>query len=240
MKKKFSIKLTKPIVGKRFGVFQHIMKWSWSEKVDMRKYSTGDSASQINRKLSAKYQELYTNIFQQETSLSLDMFFDLNYNRRGGNIPNEEQVRAYAEDIVTYCQKQQITIRFFYPEQRLFWATKVVENMMKKNTDEIRNNLHDILSKVKKTKKMYESSLNTFLQKAIQNKQRRAIVIFSDFLAMDEETKKLLHYLRTHHILFLFQLSINLDQWQNYSKFFLQKNITPNKWSDEIELLQVD
>jgi uncharacterized protein (DUF58 family) len=86
----------------------------------MRKYSAGDSASQINRKLSAKYQELYTNIFQQEKSLSLDMFFDINYNRRGGKIANEEQVLAYAEDIVLYCQKQQITIRFFSPESRIF------------------------------------------------------------------------------------------------------------------------
>lgn len=86
----------------------------------MRKYSAGDSASQINRKLSAKYQELYTNIFQQEKSLSLDMFLDINYNRRGGNIPNEEQVLAYAEDIISYCQKQQIHITFFSPESRLF------------------------------------------------------------------------------------------------------------------------
>lgn len=240
MKKKFSIKLTRPIVGKRFGVFQHIMKWAGSEKVDMRKYSAGDSASQINRKLSAKYQELYTNIFQQEKSLSLDMFFDINYNRRGGKIANEEQVLAYAEDIVSYCQKQQINITFFSPEQKFFWSVKLTEKVTIKNTDEIRNNLHDILAKVKKTKKIYESLLNAFLNKAVENKPRRAIVIFSDFLAMDEETKKLLHYLRTHHILFLFQLPISLDQWQNYSKFFLQKNVAPWKWSDDIELLQTD
>ncbi len=240
MKKKFNIKLTKPIVGKRFGVFQHIMKWSWSEKVDMRKYSAGDSASQINRKLSAKYQELYTNIFQQEKSLSLDMFFDINYNRRGGNISNEEQVRAYAEDIVSYCQKQQINMRFFSPESRLFWATKLVEKPMAKNIDQIKNNVHEILAKVTKTKKIYESSLNAFLNKAVEDKQRRAIVIFSDFLAMDEETKKLLHYLRSHHILFLFQLPINLDQWQNYNSFFLQKNTSIKNGSNEIELLQVD
>gem|GEM_PF-1625570 len=56
---------------------------------------------------------------------------------------------------------------------------------------------------------------------------------------MDEETKKLLHYLRTHHILFLFQLPIDPEQGQNYSKFFMKK--TPTKCrSGEIELLQVD
>jgi len=246
MQKKFSIKLTKPIVGKRFGVFQYIMKWSGSEKVDMRKYSSGDSASQINRKLSAKYQELYTNIFQQEKSLSLDMFFDINYNRRGGKIANEKQVLAYAEDIVSYCQHEQINIRFFYTKRKLFWTTKLLEKPTRKNTDEIRDILHEILSNVKKTKKFYESALNIFLNKTVKEKQRpstagrHAIVIFSDFLAMDEETKKLLHYLRSQHILFLFQLPIDRDQWQNYSKFFLQKNNISNKKSSEIELLQID
>lgn len=111
---------------------------------------------------------------------------------------------------------------------------------MPKNSDEIKNNLHKILAKVTKTKKIYQSSLNLFLQTAIQNKQRRAIVIFSDFLAMDEETKKLLHYLRSHHILFLFQLPIDPEQGQNYSKFFIKKIIASNKQSDEIELLQID
>ncbi|MFA6255895.1 MAG: DUF58 domain-containing protein [Candidatus Absconditabacterales bacterium] len=239
MKKKFSIKLTKPIVGKRFGVFQHIMKGAGSEKVDMRKYSAGDSASQINWKLSAKYQELYTNIFQQEKSLSLDMFFDINYNRRGGKIANEEQVRRYAEDIISYCQREQINIRFLSPEQKLFGATKLVEKVTKKNTDEIRDILHEILARVKKTKKIYQSLLNTFLNNAVENKQRRAIVIFSDFLVMNEESKKLLHYMRKQHILFLFQLPIDQEQGQNYSKFFLQKN-TSSKNTGDIELLQVD
>jgi len=88
----------------------------------------------------------------------------------------------------------------------------LVEKSTKKNVDETRNNLHEILAKVKKTKKVYESSLNDFLNKAVEDKQRRAIVIFSDFLAMDEESKKLLHYLRKQHILFLFQLPINQEQ----------------------------
>jgi hypothetical protein len=41
---------------------------------------------------------------------------------------------------------------------------------MIKNIDEIRNALHEILTKVKKTKKIYESLLNTFLHKAVEEK----------------------------------------------------------------------
>lgn len=228
------------------------MKWAWSEKTDMRKYSAGDSASQINRKLSAKYQELYTNIFQQEKSLSLDMFMDINYNRRGGNLSNTEQVRVYAEDIISYCQHQQIDIQFFYPQQSFFGATKLVDKLMRKNTDEILANLHEILGTVKKTRRWYSSVLTDFLITAVKKKQspstagRRAIVIFSDFLTIDEASKKLLHYLRQHHILFLFQLPIDHHQGQNYSGFFLQKNTDSSMtkksgtWSDEIELLQID
>lgn len=240
MKKKFSIKLTKPIVGKRFWVFQHIMKWAGSEKIDMRKYSIGDSASQINRKLSAKYQELYTNVFQQEKSLTLDIFFDINYNRRWWIIPNKEQVLAYAEDIVSYCQKQQISVRFFSPEQRFFWSANIKTELMKKNKEETRNALHDIIAKTQATKKIYTSSLHTFLNHAVEEKWRRAIVIFSDFLTMDEKVKKLLHYLKKQHIIFLFQLPIDPEQGQNYNRFFLQKNAPTKKRSGEIELLQID
>jgi len=57
---------------------------------------------------------------------------------------------------------------------------------------------------------------------------------------MDTEAKKLLHYLKKQHILFLFQLPIDPEQGQNYSKFFLRKNAPAKKPSGEIELLQVD
>ncbi len=241
MKKKFSIKLTRPIVGKRFGAFQSIMKWSGIEKVDMRKYAIGDSASQINRKLSAKYQELYTNIFQQEKSLTLDLFLDINYNRRGWKYPNRKQVLAYTEDIITYCKHQQIGIRFFRPKTNFWWTAKLQEQDMKKQSSELIPTLHDILAWVKNTKKFYQSILPKFLEEAVKEKWRRAIVIFSDFLAMDKEAKKLLHYLKKQHILFLFQLPIDPEQGQNYSKFFLKKNTAlTKKPSGEIELLQMD
>ena len=100
--------------------------------------------------------------------------------------------------------------------------------------------LHEILANVKKTRKWYSSLLNIFLQQAAEEKQRRAIVIFSDFLAMDEESKKLLHYLTKQHILFLFQLPIDQEQGQNYSKFFLSKTTLPSKNTGEIEMLQID
>lgn len=239
MKKKFSIKITKPVAGKRFGTFQYIMKWAGSEKTDVRKYSAGDSSSQINWKRTAKYQELYTNIFQQEKSLILDLFLDINYNRRGGKPPNREQVLAYTEDIISYCQHQQIGVRFFWPTKNFRWAKKLEEKDMKKYSKETITTLHEILEWVRTTKKMYQSLLQKFLDHATKEKWRRAIVIFSDFLTMDNEVKKLLHYLKKQHILFLFQLPIDSNQGQNYEHFFLKEKTAPI-WSGEIELLQID
>lgn len=110
--------------------------------------------------------------------------------------------------------------------------------------DEILDTLHTILAQVKKTKKIYTSSLPVFLESTVEEKQRRAIVVFSDFLSMDEESKKILHYIRIHHILFLFQLPINQEQGQNYNTFFLKKDYAPTmtgKSGDgSIELLQID
>ncbi len=116
---------------------------------------------------------------------------------------------------------------------------KVEKKIIKKNNEEIFTTLHDILAWVKKTKKFYQSLLQKFLEEAVKEKNKRAIVIFSDFLTMDTEAKKLLHYLKKSHILFLFQLPIDPEQGQNYSKFFLKKTPT-KKRSGDIELLQVD
>jgi len=154
-------------------------------------------------------------------------------------VPNSEQVRAYASDILSYCQHEHIAVRFFYPQQQRFGKSPLTTTSPKKNKDELLTVLDDIIASTKKTKKRYSSLLGEFLQKTSESSPRRAIVIFSDFLTMDTAMKQLIHHLRKQHILFLFQLPIDPEQGQNYNKFLLKKNIAPEK-SDEIELLQID
>lgn len=243
MHKTFSIKLTKPIVGKRFGVFQHIMTWAGSEKVDMRKYATGDSASQINWKQSAKHQELYTNIFQQEKSLTLDLFLDINYNRRWGKLPNREQAFAYTDDILSYCKHQQIAVTIHYPTHKRRGNSKLLHKESKQHENDFRTVLEQLFAQVQKTKPYYTSHLHDFLRTTIQNKKRRALVIFSDFLMMDNEAKQLISYLKKQHIVFLFQLPIDPEYGQNYEQWFVKKTLatgsgtSAKKPSGEIELL---
>lgn len=138
-------------------------------------------------------------------------------------MPNNEQVRAYASDILSYCQHEHIAVRFFYPQQQRLGKSLLMTTPPKKNKDELLTTLDEIIASTKKTKKRYSSLLADFLKKTGEDLPRRAIVIFSDFLTMDEPMKQLIHHLRKQHILFLFQLPIDPEQGQNYSKFFLEK-----------------
>jgi hypothetical protein len=54
--------------------------------------------------------------------------------------------------------------------------------------------------------------MSTFLQRMGQNKKRRAIVIFSDFLNTSEQEKKQLQQLKKEHVLLLFQLPVDTDR----------------------------
>lgn len=167
----------------------------------------------------------------------MDLFLDINYNRRGGEYPNREQAFAYAEDILSYCKKQQIAVTIYYPTYRRRGNSNLIYMKSKQHGNEFRTALEQIFAQVQKTKPLYTSRLHEFLRAAVQNKKRRAIVIFSDLLSMDEEAKKLIDYLKKQHIVFLFQLPIDSEYGQNYEQFFLKKTAPAKKPSGEIELL---
>jgi uncharacterized protein (DUF58 family) len=69
----------------------------------VRKYASGDPFKYINRKQTAKHNELYTSLFQQEKDITLDVFFDVNYNRKGDT--NLEKVCEFFADMMVYCKK---------------------------------------------------------------------------------------------------------------------------------------
>ena len=241
MKKKFALKFTKPISGKRFGVFQYLMKGIGSEKVDIRPYAPGDSASHINRKLSAKYQSLYTNIFQQEKSFVLEIFLDINYNRRGNDAPATQQVRAYIEDIISYCQHQHISFRFFYPVYSRYRRPYLTSSPIQKDSIAAKTLLTTILTTITKTRPYYHSFLSEFLATTTLWTQKKVFVLFSDFLLLDNHIKQQLHYLHRTHQFFLFQLPIDPMSGQNYHRYFLNKKMLHHLgWSTDIELISID
>ncbi|MBU0627436.1 DUF58 domain-containing protein, partial [Patescibacteria group bacterium] len=114
--------------------------------VDVRRYAPGDPMRYINRKASAKHNELYTSLFQQEKEISLDVFFDINYNRKA----NLEKVIEFWGDMVVYCQKNGIKIHLFY-SSGLRFSSQI--NIHALNIDKHRERVYqfvDILIKLTK------------------------------------------------------------------------------------------
>lgn len=50
-----------------------------------RQYTPGDEKRSINRKMSAKYDKLFVNLFHDEKALDVHLCCDINYNRKGEN-----------------------------------------------------------------------------------------------------------------------------------------------------------
>lgn len=230
MKSKFLIKIKKLISWKYFSAFESIFKWSWLEITDARKYSPGDPYKYINRKNTAKHSELWTSIFQQEKDITLDVFFDVNYNRKSGDdIKNREKVIEFRTDIIVYCTKNGIRMKIFYVETVRFrlqnlmpeWQAKIRCIDVGKHTEKAYQFIDTLNKLVRHTPKRYQSWLDKFIQIAKENKKRRAMVIFSDFLEVSSTDKNVLEYFAREHFLALIKIPVNKLQGQNYNKFVI-------------------
>jgi uncharacterized protein (DUF58 family) len=120
MKSKFSLDPKKLIAGKYFGQFQSIFSGVGTEANDLRPYSPSDGAKSINRKTSAKQQQLYSNIYHQEKAIAIDILRDVNYNRNGKmqGKKNEELVCDMMSDIIFYAKTYGATLQIFYPQRK--------------------------------------------------------------------------------------------------------------------------
>ncbi len=237
MKKKFRIITTHYTSGKRFGDFQRRMQWIGSDKYDTRPYVSWDSRAHINRKQTAKHQQLYTNLFHQDASIQMDLFLDINYNRRGWSFLVSQQVIAYLQDIITYIHHHHVDLTLWYPNYRRRGSASLVHLSYNKQLHNI-----DVLSslitiQVKKTLPWYHSHLWSFLSKIPLSKPKKAIVLFSDFLIMDKDTTQHLDTLKKHHIVFLFHLPIDPTYGQHYEHCFLKTPVSTSISNKEITLL---
>ncbi len=227
MKSRFFLYPKKLIAGKYFGQFQSIFSWLGTEASDVRPYTPGDSAKVINWKTSAKHQQLYSNVYQQEKAIQIDIFRDVNYNWNGElqGKKNYERVRECMSDIFLYVKTYGATLNMFYTKRtwRLFGAQRINELIIWKHYDKAIPLMYELSNIAKKMPRHYSSNLSTFLQRMAMNKKRRAIVIFSDFLDVSEQEKKHLQQLKKEHVLVLFQLPIDKYLWQNYDSGMIRE-----------------
>jgi uncharacterized protein (DUF58 family) len=120
VKNKFSLDPKKLIAGKYFGQFQSIFSGLGTEASDIRPYTQGDSARTINRKASAKQQQLYSNVYHQEKAIAIDILRDVNYNWNGKiqGKKNYESVRDMMSDIIFYAKTYGATLNIFTPQRK--------------------------------------------------------------------------------------------------------------------------
>jgi len=227
MKWRFSLDPKKLIAGKYFGQFQSIFSGIGTEVSDVRPYTPGDSAKTINWKTTAKHQQLYSNVYQQEKAIQIDIFLDVNYNRNGKmqGKRNVEVVRDMFSDIILYAKTYGATLAILYPETsgRLWKSTKLREVVVGKNYEQAIALMRKLSDITKKQGLKYHTYISEFLGRIAINKRRRAIVVFSDFLALHEQHVKQFQQAKKEHVLVLFQLPVNKEMGQNYDSGMIRE-----------------
>ena len=194
---------------------------------DVRPYTPGDSAKTINWKTTAKHQQLYSNVYQQEKAIQIDIFLDVNYNRNGKmqGKRNVEVVRDMFSDIILYAKTYGATLAILYPETsgRLWKSTKLREVVVGKNYEQAIALMRKLSDITKKQGLKYHTYISEFLGRIAINKRRRAIVVFSDFLALHEQHVKQFQQAKKEHVLVLFQLPVNKEMGQNYDSGMIRE-----------------
>lgn len=71
---------------------------------DSRRYQPGDQKATINRKQSAKRDQLYVNEYEAERTVTVDFFLDINANRSAGvDATNRSLVKNLVADYMVFA-----------------------------------------------------------------------------------------------------------------------------------------
>lgn len=241
MKTPFRLSPKRPIAWTYFGQFQSIFSGIGSEMNDVRPYTPGDSAKTINRKTSAKHQELYSTVYHQEKAISIDVLRDINYNWSSSveKKLQSERVHEVMTELLQYATRYGGLLNIFVPESTLWWfgPSRLKKITIWKDYDQVRTLIRQLPSLCKPKKKIYQTIVSSFLHEMAKNKKRRALVIFSDFLWLETPDMHRLQQMKKEHALMLFRLPIDLQLGQNYDVTSLPEDMFSQvKWLEIIEL----
>lgn len=211
-------KSRKRMHGTIVSAFLSTKKGHGVEMVDTRPYAQGDEQKSVNRKLSAKYEQLITNLFQRETNGELHIFFDCNTNRNGG------KTRSYRSTIKSEFLRREQQLRHYQikPIGRVRTGKWFTQYAADKTGSVYHQRLETCESLLKKTTSNYISHCKKFLQEQSKLSKLHSIIIVSDFLQCDETDKKLLNHLRKTHELLTIQLTVPRQEGKNFHRLFVQ------------------
>ncbi|HMT01010.1 MAG TPA: DUF58 domain-containing protein [Candidatus Absconditabacterales bacterium] len=206
------LKIKKIIQGSHSNIFQSLQKGSGLEIIDFRKYQDGDDFRSINRKMSAKFNQLFVDLYRQEKDIERHILRDINRNRLGGTTkPFHEIAKHYMQEIIFIAKKTNCPVTLYYPSQK-----KLVIKPLRKNRSGLIGSLSRLSSLSKKSPKNYFSALSPFLIKQKTLTKRHGIIIFSDGLSRNKELENIRSFLnKKNHCIFL-ELPVPLSTGINF------------------------
>ncbi len=225
----FEKKFKKLLSGKLFWDFKSFFKWGGLEVDDFRKYYPGDDKRSINWKLSAKHWEFLVNLYKEQKDTNIYVFFDINKNWLWYNDNYvKDKVFDVFSSILIFSKQYSANLIWVYEENWNIYYEKIGKNINKAFIF-----VSKLENKIKDTSYNYKTNINTFLDYQKKINKSSIIIMFSDFLWLDENWKKLIKVLWQKNELMPVNINLNNISWINYTKFTFSKKTT---WIDDIFL----
>lgn len=194
----YFLKLKKKIGHRGSGNFSSLMHGAGIDLAENRQYTPGDEKRSINRKMSAKYDKLFVNLFHDEKALDIHLCCDINYNRKGDNT---KLFLQFFVELTSYfgSRKAHITGRINDGQSFLGLEKLPYQKFF----------LDAFTEKTGSLFPRYKSSLHELLAEQAKLPKRRLIIVVSDFLEYGDEEKRLMNVLREKNEVLLFSMPTN-------------------------------
>lgn len=192
----YFLKLKKKLWNRASGQFSSLLRGSGIDLADNRVYSPGDDTRRINRKMSAKYDKTFINLFHDEKAIDVSLCCDVNYNWRS----NEKEFLHFFAELTTYFQSKKGHITWYmwthtFPSlEKIGYQKTFLEACNKKTASSL---------------PVYHSSLQALLASQLSIPKQRLIIVVSDFLAYGTEEERLVNMLRQKHEVLLITISVS-------------------------------
>ncbi len=207
MLSKIQFKFRKLFSGKVAGNFASIFSGGGLEVEDFRRYEAGDDSKRINWKLSAKQRELYITLFREEKDVDVHIFLDINYNWK----IFQDDIYSYLANVCILARKSGANTSISYFDKKLK-ASRPTKNM-----SYIYGDMKSTYNIVKKQPAHYISHITDFINREKTFTKRHIIIIFSDFLSVQETDIKWLKALKEKNELIFINIPL-LDSLENMGK----------------------
>lgn len=176
-----------------YGAITSFFHGSWLSLADFTRYIPGDASNHINRKLSAKHNELWVNQWYEDKDMLIDIFLDINANWSGGMYETHRSlVQQWLADYMLFTHTHHLsstTVYTYGESMRMALPCSTASVWMQWYA------YRD--TQVNESRKIdaWYSHLPTFLEEQITKKKKRMIIIFSDFLWCSHEHVQMLNWL---------------------------------------------